>query len=243
MDAMILAAGRGTRLRPLTDTIPKALIEVAGLPMLERVARRMIAAGADRLIINVHHFADQIERFIASKRGFGVDVRVSREPDRALETGGGLYAARASFRGDAPFLLHNVDVLSELPLESLVARHAAEAPLATVAVMDRPTRRYLLFDDLGLCGRIDLDKDVEVRARDAVGEIRRLAFSGVHVISPAIFERITERGAFSILDPYLRLAGEGARILPFRADGWPWLDVGRVEQLERAEERYGTRAD
>lgn len=232
---MLLAAGRGERLRPLTDHTPKPLLEIGGQTLLERIARRLIAAGADRLIINLHHLGEQIERFVAERGGWGVEVRFSWEPDGALETGGGLLHARRCFRGDAPFFLHNTDILTDLDLAALYRAHlAAGEALATLAVMERPTSRYLLFDEQGLLGRSDERKAVEIRVREPVGEVRRLAFAGVHVVSPAIFSLLTERGAFSILDPYLRLAGEGYRILPQRVDGARWQDVGKPEQLARA---------
>jgi NDP-sugar pyrophosphorylase family protein len=232
---MILAAGLGTRLRPLTDHTPKALIEVGGVPILERVARRLIDAGADRLIINLHHLGEQIRAYAEGRRGeWGVEVAFSEEPGEALETGGGLLRAAPLFRGDAPFFLHNADILSDLPLRGMYDAHRAAAPLATLAVMERDTSRYLLFDDCGLLGRTDERKGVAIRAREAVGAVRRLAFAGVHVVSPAFPAEITERGAFSILDPYLRRVGEGAVILPFRIDGRHWMDIGKPEQLEEA---------
>ena len=236
MDAMILAAGLGSRLRPLTDHTPKALIEVGGAPMLDRVARRLIAAGADRLIVNTHHLAAQVEAFaLASAARWGVEVRVSPEPEGALETGGALVAAAAHFRGDAPFFLHNADILSNLPLRALHVAHLTRGdPLATVAVMDRPTARRLLFDDAGLLGRIDESRGIDLRVREPVGAVVALPFAGVHVISPRIHGLLTERGAFSILDPYLRLAAAGERVLPFRVDGCTWLDIGRPAQLEEA---------
>ena len=245
MDALILAAGLGTRLRPLTDHTPKALIDVGGVPMLERVARRLIAAGADRLIVNTHYLGEQIARYIADRNGFGVECLVSPEPgDAPLETGGALVEAEPLFRKDAPFFLHNADVLTEIPLAEMYAANASAGALATLAVMERETSRHLLFDDVGLLGRTDAKKGLDLRVRDAVGEVRKLAFGGVHVISPRIFGLLTERGAFSILDPYLRLAGEGETILPFRVDGHLWLDIGSPAQLEAARrtitEREGT---
>lgn len=231
---MLFAAGLGTRLRPLTDHTPKALVEVGGVPILERVARRLIEAGADRLIVNVHHFADQIQAYVERRGGWGVEVVVSREEGAPLETGGGLLQAEPLFRGDAPFFLHNADVLTDLPLREMYAAHAESGALATLAVMERSTSRHFLFDERGLLGRTDERRELELRARPAEGEARKLAFAGVHVVSPRIFPRITERGAFSILDPYLRLAGEGERILPFRVDDALWLDIGRPEQLEAA---------
>jgi NDP-sugar pyrophosphorylase family protein len=231
---MLLAAGLGTRLRPLTDHTPKALIEVGGVPILERVARRLIAAGADRLVVNLHHLGERIREFVLSRDGFGVEVRFSEEPERPLETGGGLLRAAPLLRRDAPFFLHNADVLSDLPLEAMYRAHLERAPLATLAVMERESSRQLLFDDLGLLGRTDERKGLRLEARPPAGEVRPLAFGGVHVISPAFLDRLTERGAFSILDPYLRLAAGGERILPFRIDGSRWSDIGRPEQLEEA---------
>lgn len=240
MDAMILAAGLGTRLRPLTDHTPKALLDVGGVPILERVARRLIAAGADRLIINTAHLAEQIEAFVRSMDGFGVEAVFSREDPGPQETGGALLAAEALFRKDAPFFLHNADILSDIPLGDLYAAHlAAGDPLATVAVLDRPTSRKLLFDDAGLLGRMDEGKALDLRVRTPVGEVRAIPFAGIHVISPRIFGLLTERGAFSILDPYLRLAGAGERVLPYRVDGRLWIDIGRPEQLEQARRSIG----
>jgi N-acetyl-alpha-D-muramate 1-phosphate uridylyltransferase len=239
MEAMILAAGLGTRLRPLTDHTPKALIDVAGVPMLERVARRLIEAGADRLIVNTAYLAEQIEAYVASCDGFGVEAVFSREDPGPLETGGALLAAQPLFRGDAPFFLHNADILTALPLAEMYAAHlAAGDPLATVAVLDRPSTRKLLFDDEGLLGRVDEGKGIELRVRPASGEVKSLPFAGVHVVSHRVFGLLTERGAFSILDPYLRLVAEGERIVPFRVDGYDWLDIGRPEQLEAARHRF-----
>lgn len=233
---MILAAGLGTRLRPLTDHTPKALIDVAGAPMLERVARRLIAAGADRLIVNTHHLGEQVAGYARSREAeWGVEVRISPEPERALETGGALVAARDHFRGTTPFFLHNADILTDLPLDGLHAAHLAAAdPLATVAVMDRPTTRRLLFDDEGLLGRVDEGKGLELRVREPAGPVVALPFAGIHVVSPRIFGLLEERGAFSILDPYLRLVAAGEIVLPYRVDGCQWLDIGRPDQLEEA---------
>lgn len=231
---MILAAGLGTRLRPLTDHTPKSLVEVDGIPILERVARRLIDAGADRLIVNTHHLGERVERFLAEHGGWGAEVRVSREAEQPLETGGGVLHAASLFRGDTPFFLHNADILSDLSLRAMYRAHGASGALVTLAVMERPSTRYLLFDDVGLLGRTDEREEIEIRVRPSRGEVQRLAFGGVHVISPALLPRVTERGAFSILDPYLRLAGEGASLLPFRIDGSAWYDIGRPDQLEAA---------
>ncbi len=203
--------------------------------MIERVARRLIAAGVDRLIVNTAHLAEQVEAFVRERSGFGVDARFSREDPGPLETGGALLAAQAHFRGDAPFFVHNADILSDLPLDELYGAHrAAGDPLAVLAVAERPTRRRLLFDGRGLLGRLDEEKGIDLRVREAEGEVRALPFAGVHVVSPRIFALLTERGAFSILEPYLRLVAAGERILPLAVDGCRWIDIGRPEQLEEA---------
>jgi NDP-sugar pyrophosphorylase family protein len=234
VDAMILAAGLGTRLRPITDHTPKALVEVNGVVMLERIARRLIDAGADRLIINVHHHADQIRAFVEERDGFGVDVRLSPEPEDRLETGGGLLHARDHFREDAPFFLHNVDVITDADLETMYHDHAGDQRLATLAVSDRSSSRVLRFDDQGLQARVDRGVGSDEAARPLSGEAREWAFAGIHVLSPAIFDLLTERGAFSILVPYLRLAADGHRIMPHDITGDLWLEIGDPERLERA---------
>lgn len=233
MDALIFAAGLGTRLRPLTDRVPKALVEVGGRTLLEHVATRLVAAGATRLVINVCHHAEQIERFVAT-HSLGAAVALSPEPDGPYDTGGGLLHAVALLRRHGPILLHNVDVLSDVPLERLLAAHAASGALATLAAMPRPTSRRLLFDDQGLLGRVDDGKGLRHEARKRVGPTLELGFAGIHAVAPALLDRITERGTFSIVDAYLRLAGEGARIGAYRVDGCRWLDVGRPADLERA---------
>ena len=236
---MILAAGLGTRLRPLTDRVPKALIEVGGVPILERVALRLIAAGADRLVINLHHLGDVVRDFVASRDCFGVEVVYSEEPDRALETGGGVLQAMPLLSGTSPFFLHNADILTDLPLEEMYMVHRTSGALATLAVMERSSSRYLLFDDEGLFGRVDEGKEIRIEARERRGAETRLAFGGVHVIAGEFPALLTETGAFSILDPYLRLAGEGRRIVPYRIDGYHWIDIGKPDQLEEARRAFG----
>ncbi|HUH11474.1 MAG TPA: sugar phosphate nucleotidyltransferase [Longimicrobiales bacterium] len=233
---MIFAAGLGTRLRPLTNDIPKALVPVAGVPMLERVARRLVAAGAHRLVINVHWFADRVERFVEEKDGFGVEAVVSREEERPLETGGGLLRVleRGLLEAKEPFFLHNADVITDLPLVDMYAAHVERGALVSMAVMRRHATRDLLFDERGLAGHTDR-KGTTRWVREPVSETTSLGFSGVHVASPELGERITEEGVFSIIWPYLRLAGEGEPVLPFRVDGCTWLDIGSAERLAEAE--------
>lgn len=239
MDAMILAAGLGTRLRPLTDRIPKALVDIGGMPILERVARRLIEAGATRLIVNVHHHAELVRRFVEERNGFGVETLISDESELLLDTGGGLAHAAPLFHRDASFLLHNVDVLTGVDLGALYREHVAGDALATLGVMARDAARYLLFDEEGsLCGHGNEATGVEKRAREPIGGTTRLGFSGIHAISPRIFDLITERGVFSIVDVYMRLAGAGERIVAHRIDGAEWIDIGKPEQLEAARALY-----
>lgn len=234
---MILAAGLGTRLRPLTDQTPKALIPVAGVPMLERVARRLVGAGVDRLVVNVHHHADKVEAFILDRGSFGVEVRISREEGKwPLETGGGLKAAAGHLRGDAPFFLHNVDVVSDLDLQALYGAHVRSDALAILAVSDRATSRPLLFDRAGLLGREDkrLGREAVERIRVPVGPVREVAFTGVHVLSPRLPSLLRERGRFSIVPAYLRLAREGHAIEAHDVSSACWMEMGTPERLEGA---------
>jgi N-acetyl-alpha-D-muramate 1-phosphate uridylyltransferase len=233
MQALILAAGLGRRLAPLTDTLPKALLEVRGATLLEHVARRLVAAGCDRLVVNAHHHADLVARFVET-HDLGAQVVLSREASRPLETGGALLAARPYLRPGEPFLVHNVDVLTDLSLPALWRAHEATGALATLAAMQRPTARRLLVDDRGLLGRIDETRALRVEARAPEGAVAELGFAGVHVASGEVFHRITERGAFSVLEPWLRWVAEGARIAVHRVDGCRWIDVGRPDTLERA---------
>lgn len=231
---MILAAGEGTRLHPLTLETPKALVEVAGEPMLERVARRLVEAGADRLIVNVHWMAEQVEAFLREKEGWGAEIRISREGEERLETGGGLRHAEEHFRKDAPFFLHNVDVISRIDLEVLYARHLEERPLATLAVSERESSRPLLVDREGVYGHRDREGR-ESRAREPVGEERsEVGFSGIHVVEPEIFSLFTEEGRFSIIATYMRLIGEGRRVATWDIGDALWIDVGTHERLEEA---------
>lgn len=238
MEAMILAAGLGTRLRPLTHTTPKALVEVGGVPLLERVARRLVEAGAHRLVVNVSPHADLIRAAIAERDGFGVDVRVSEEPDGPLDTGGGIKHARALFDADAPFLLHNVDILTDIDLGALYADHD-DGRLATLAVRAADTDRYLLFDDRGLLGYAYGGEERTNRAPE--GDVVRADFCGVQVISPGIFEALEAEAdsKFSIITTYLRLADAGARIVPFDVGDALWIDVGTHERLAEAEKAVG----
>jgi N-acetyl-alpha-D-muramate 1-phosphate uridylyltransferase len=234
MDAMILAAGLGTRLGAITEHTPKALVDVAGRSALEHVARRLIEAGADRLIINLHHHAQRIVAHVEERGGFGADVVFSHEEGAPLETGGGVLAAAPLFRRDAPFFLHNVDVLTDADLRAMYDAHLQADALATLAVSDRHSSRTLLFDDYGLFGRADARADTTIIVRTPSSSTRQWAFAGIHVVSPSLLDRFVETGAFSIMQAYLRLAGEGAKLSPFDITGATWLEIGTPERLEAA---------
>ena len=238
MKAMIFAAGLGTRLRPLTDTMPKALVPVDGVPLLKRVAMRLIEAGAGELVINTHHFAGQIADYVAAECGFGVPVHLSPEPEQLLETGGGILHARSFLEGDGPFLVHNVDILSNLDLR-LFADRARPDALATLVVSERETSRYFLFDEgMRLVGWTDL-RTGEVRSPFPdldPGRCRKLAFAGIHCTSDRVFQVMDSyglEGRFSIIDFYLRAAAEHP-IYGYVPDDFRMLDVGKLDSLEIA---------
>lgn len=233
MQAMILAAGLGARLRPLTDTKPKALIEYNGVPLLQHVLTRLISFGVTEVIINLHHFPQQIIDFLKSQNDFGIRIEFSYE-STLLDTGGGLKQAAWFFDDHQPFILHNVDIISGIDFHKMLDHHRGCGALATLAVNQRQTTRYFLFDDAGrLCGWKSLKDHRTVLTSQAAGPVKELAFCGVHIISPRIFERLTEVGVFSIVDSYLRLAAAGELIQAFRVDEYEWRDVGKLEQLRR----------
>jgi NDP-sugar pyrophosphorylase family protein len=239
MRAMILAAGLGTRLRPLTDDRPKALVEIAGRTPLELTLTRLREFGIQDVIINAHHFADKIVEYLAARKNFGMHVEVSRE-DVLLDTGGGLKKAARFFLDapdrDDPFILHNVDVISTIDFYRMIRCHNEDHALTTLAVQDRKSSRYLLFDDDSqLCGR-RIGKDGGTELVRPLSNPKQLAFSGIHVISPRLLNMITEDGAFSIISTYLRLAAADEKILGFRADEYYWRDLGTAENVSQAAE-------
>jgi len=238
MKAMVFAAGLGTRLRPLTDDRPKALVEIDGRTLLEIVLTRLRSFGVREVVINVHHFADKLLAYLEAKSNFGMTIRISREPV-LLDTGGGLKKAAPLLLADArkpdePIIVHNVDVLSDIDLKKMADAHAASKAIATLAVQNRVTSRYLVFDEnLLLCGRrLGQEATAEIVRKSA--RIEPLAFSGIHVISPRLLTRLTEDGVFSVINSYLRLAGEGEKIAGFRADEYYWRDLGRPSDLQQA---------
>jgi len=237
MKAMILAAGLGTRLRPLTNDRPKALVDIAGRTPLEITLARLRDFGIRDVIINTHHFAEMIVRYLADRDNFGMHIQISHEGD-LLDTGGGLKKAAHFFLessgADAPFIVHNVDVISNIDLHRMVQFHTEHRALASLAVQDRKTSRYLLFDDASqLCGRKS-GKDGTTEAVRPATHLQPLAFNGIHFISPRLLKMMTEDGAFSIITTYLRLAARGEKIVGFRTDEYHWRDLGTPEGVAQA---------
>ena len=227
---MILAAGKGTRLQPLTDKIPKALVKIHGIPLLGRVITKLKNSGFTDVIINVHHFADQIIEFV-ELNNFGVRIEISDERDKLLDTGGGIMHARWFFEKEEAFLVYNVDILSDIDLADLYKTHINSDALATLAVKDRPTSRQLLFDNLGnLCQWRNIETGKTKNAREAHGELTPFAFSGIHVLSTTIFDQINEKGSFSIIDAYLRLAKD-CPIKLYMHNYSKWFDMGRYQHV------------
>lgn len=239
MKAMVFAAGLGTRLRPITDRLPKALVPVCGKPLLDHVLSKLVAAGYDEIVVNVHHFPEQIRAYLAT-HDFGVPVRISDESSRLLETGGGILHARELLLPlEEPFLVHNVDIVSNLDLGWFRSQTRPEA-LATLLVSERPTRRYLLFDQqMRLMGWTDVSTG-EVRSPYPdlhPDRCRRYAFAGIHNLSPAIFDAFAALGMperFPIMDFYLQACAEW-RIEGVVARELTLVDVGKIDTLTEAE--------
>jgi len=229
---MILAAGKGTRLLPLTVTRPKALLEVQGVSLLEHTIRYLKHFGVDEIVINVHHYASQIIAFLERNHHFGIRIEISDEQDELLNTGGGLYKARGFFDDGKPFILSTSDVITDLNLQEMYRFHLEHDPLVTLAVKHRESSREFLFDPgYRLCGWQN-NLTGETRLVSDTRESIKIAFSAIHMISPRIFDLITERGCFSIVDVYLRLAADNT-LLGFEHDESMWYEFGRIENLER----------
>jgi len=233
MKAMIFAAGIGSRLQPLTLKKPKALVEVGGKTMLEHTILHLKQYGIKRIVINIHHFAEQIKQFVYQHNAFGLEIVFSHETDQLLDTGGGLKKASWFFSTKEPFIVHNVDVLSNLDLHQLYHHHTRHHALATLAVRGRESSRYLLFDSGNrLCGWENLKKGEKKLIRPAA-QYKRLAFSGIHVIDPALFQMMPNKKVFSITQTYLE-TGYKCMIQGFQEhDSW-WFDVGNWENLQKA---------
>jgi len=237
MRAMIFAAGLGTRLKPFTNNKPKALVKVNDVPVIELIIKKMIGFGIDEIIINVHHFADQVIAFIKEKNFFNIRIEVSDERDKLLDTGGGLKKAAWFFDDKKPFLVHNVDVLTNIDLNKMYQYHIQNGGIATLAVQKRQTTRPLLVDDNNiLCGWANKPKNIEKIIRHSHSDLQPKGFSCIHIIDNYFLELIKKEKdeVFSIMTPYLRLAGEKDIFTYDHTDDW-WIDIGTKEKLEEAD--------
>lgn len=238
MKAMIFAAGLGTRLKPLTDTMPKALVPIAGKPLLQHVLEKLIQAGFDEVIINVHHFAQQIIDFVHVHNDFGIRIAFSDETNALLETGGGIKKASSFFSDGQPFLVHNVDILSNINLAHVYQEHLRSKAVATLVVSSRQTSRYLLFDE---------HRDLKGWVNTTSGETKsplanfsaegftHLAFAGIHVFTPELFSYFSNFGErFSIIDFYLSVCAN-EHIKAYIPNDLKMIDVGKLNVLDDAE--------
>ena len=237
---MIFAAGMGSRLRPLTDQMPKALIPVAGVPLLERVIHKLADAGFDDITINIHHLGQQIIDFLEAHQNFGLRIHISDERTQLLNTGGGIRYARTFLEGNEPFLVHNADILTDTDLNVLWREHQEKGAAATLVVGQRQTSRYLLLDEsMRLHGWTNKSTQ-EVRPAGLTGNYEEWAFDGIHIFSPSLF-RLMEgpqwKGPFSIIDFYLNVCQDSLiQGSPIRATHW--FDTGTPDTLKKAEAWY-----
>lgn len=238
MKAMIFAAGLGTRLKPLTDTMPKALVPIAGKPLLQHTIEKLIASGFNEIIINLHHFPDQIIDFVKANHHFGIRIEFSDEREKLLDTGGAIKKASWFFDDDQPFLIHNVDIISTINLQELVTQYQVSGADATLVCSARDTSRYLLFDESDhLKGWIN-EKTGMVKSPAPnfnPSNYRKLAFSGIHVLSPSLFTLMKELpDKFSIIDFYLEFC-QRITVSSFAPAGLQTIDAGKPEALQIAE--------
>jgi len=235
--AMILAAGLGTRLQPFTFTKPKALAQIDGITLLEYAIRHLKHYGFNKIIINVHHFADQVIEFLKSKNNFDIYISISDESNKLLNTGGGLKNASYFFDDKKSFLVYNVDILTDINLRTFYDTHIKSGALATLVVRNRKTSRYFLFDQNNcLCGWKNMDtNEIKIQSR-VYTKLRPLAFSGIQAINPKLFDIMSKYdGAFSITNLYIQICSS-YKIIAFNHDKSFWMDLGTVEHLNQANE-------
>jgi len=240
---MIFAAGLGTRLKPLTDTLPKALIPLQGKPVLEHLIVKLKSVGFQEIVINVHHLGEQIIDFLKANNSFGLTIHISDERNYLLDTGGGLKQAAGFLGSEEPFLVHNADILSDVDIEAFCRSHRPES-VATLLVSKRNTSRYLLFNkEDKLCGWRNRETgEVKSHFPDfEPGKYDEYAFGGIHVISPKIFELMEEwTGKFPIIDFYLSVCAK-ANIYAWPANGITLIDIGNPESVAKAEKWLTTK--
>ncbi len=232
---MVFAAGLGTRLRPLTNNKPKALVELNGKPVIEHIIRKLVQHNFNEIIVNVHHFSLQMINFLENLNIPGLRIAISDESGQLLDTGGGLNKAGWFFNDGNPFLIYNVDIISSIDLTKLYTAHIKSTAEVTLVVSNRNSDRVLLFDVEGqFCGwRNNKTKEQNI-VRNPVSELKQFPFSGIHVMNPNILDLIEEEGRFSIIELYLRLA-KLTRISYYYHENDFWIDIGKPENIEKAE--------
>jgi NDP-sugar pyrophosphorylase family protein len=235
MRAMILAAGLGTRLKPLTDSTPKALIRIKNHTLLELQIKKLKAEGFNEIIINVHHFADLIKKYLEQNNFFDCLIEVSDESEKLLDTGGGLKKASIFFSDGKPFLVYNVDILSNINLNKFMDSHLSSSAIATIAVQARKSSRKFLFDnDIMLCGWMNEKTGEQIISKSDGTEFNLCAFSGIQIIDPKLFKYFPEKDVFSLVDLYLS-AAKSETIKGYVHNEDKWMDLGKIENLSHAE--------
>jgi len=235
MRAMILAAGLGTRLKPLTDSTPKSLIKIEEFTLLELQIRKLLSEGFDTLIINVHHFADVIEEYLKQNNFFNCSIEISDESKKLLDTGGGLKKASHYFSDGKPFLVYNVDIISNVSLKILMKYHVASSSIATLAIQERKSSRKFLFNmDNALCGWKNENTSEQIIVRSDQSEFLQYAFSGVQIVDPKIFKYFPDKDIFSLVELYLASAKK-EKISGFIHSEDEWMDIGKMVNLNQAE--------
>ena len=235
MRAMILAAGLGTRLRPLTDSTPKALLKIQGFTLLELQIKKLKSEGYNEIIINVHHLAKQIQEYLEQNDFFKCSISISDESKKLLDTGGGLKKASHFFSDDKPFLVYNVDILSDIDLKILMGYHLATGTIATLAVRERiSSRKFLFNDDKILCGWMNKKTGEQIITRDKKTNLIPYSFSGIQIVNPKLFKYFPDKDIFSLVELYLETARR-EQIKGFVHNEDNWLDLGKLENINKAE--------
>jgi NDP-sugar pyrophosphorylase family protein len=238
MRAMILAAGLGTRLKPLTKSTPKALVKINNHTLLELQIKKLKAEGFDNIVINVHHFADMIKEYLKQNNYFNCYIEISDESENLLDTGGGLKKAALFFSDREPFLVHNVDILSNIDLNKMMHAHLSSSSIATLAVQSRKSSRKFLFDnELTLSGWMNEKSSEQIITKESQTKLLPLSFSGIQIINPKIFKYFPDKDVFSLVEFYLT-SSKKEKIVGYLHDKDDWIDLGKIENFHEAEKLF-----